>query len=168
VKSVSRPPDPAPPGQPGPASPPDDLAGGFRLAYPLGLLLCLAWPLALQLMLGTAILPSAEPPGGVVQELGYTFTGLTFASACYVTWRWGRVRAGFGSVPAGRRRRVLVREILIYSALFEFSSLFGILYYALGGPQAERYARGFIALTTIMFFVFVPRLQAWREAAQRG
>ena len=150
---MSRQPDPSP------------LERGFRIAYPTGLVLCLAWPLALQLMLGTAIRPSPAPPSGVIQQLGYTFTGLTFASAFFVTWRWGRIRAGFRAESALRRGRILVRETLLYSALFEFSSLFGLLYYALGGPQAERYARGFIALTTIMFFVFVPRLQAWREAA---
>jgi hypothetical protein len=148
--------------------PPDSpLDRGFRLAYPAGLLICVGWPLVLQLMLGTAIQrPQGEPPGGAVQQLGYTFTGLTFACACFVTWRWGRIRAGFRAVAEERRMRVLIRETLLYSALFELSSLFGLCYYALGGPQAERFARGFIALTTIMFFVFVPRLQAWREAAQ--
>jgi hypothetical protein len=69
-------------------------------------------------------------------------------------------------VAAGRRARVLVQETVLYSCLFELSSLFGLIYFALGGPMAERYSRGFIALTTVMFFVFVPRLQAWREAAQ--
>ena len=150
---MSRPPDPS-------------LDQGFRIAYPIGLVICLAWPLALQLMLGTAIRPGSAPPGGVIQELGYTFTGLTFACAFFVTWRWGRVRAGLRKAIGREQRRIVVREILLYSALFELSSLFGLIYYALGGPQAERYARGFVALTTIMFFVFVPRLQAWREAAE--
>ena len=153
---------------PEPGDPGAGLTRSFRVAYPVGLVLCLGWPLALQLMLGTVILPGLQPPGGVVQELGYTFTGLTFASACWVTWRWGRIRAGFKAVDPGRRGRVLLREVLVYSALFELSSLYGILYFALGGPQAERFARGFIALSTIMFFVFVPRLQAWRDAAEGG
>jgi hypothetical protein len=149
---VSRPPDPA-------------LERSFRLAYPAGLVLCVAWPLALQWMLGRAIRPGG-PPSDLVQELGYSFTGLSVATACFVAWRWGRIRAGLRALEAGQRRRVLVRETLLYSVLFELSSLFGLCYYALGGPQAERFARGFIALTTVMFFVFVPRLQAWREAAQ--
>jgi len=151
---VSRPPDSA-------------LDRGFRLAYPAGLVICVAWPLLLQLLLGTAVQrPQEQPAGGTVQQLGYTFTGLTFACACFVAWRWGRIRAGFRAVPEARRARVLIRETLLYSALFELSSLYGLCYYALGGPQAERFARGFIALTTVMFFVFVPRLRAWREAAQ--
>ena len=141
------------------------LSKAFRLAYALGLALCLAWPLVLQLMLGTAIAPGSAPPGGVVAELGYTFTGLTFGAALFVTWRWGRVRASFASVPPPRRPGVLIRETLLYAALFELSALYGLVYYALGGPLAERHARAFIALSTIMFFVFVPRLQAWRDAA---
>jgi hypothetical protein len=102
----------------------------------------------------------------VVAQLGYTFTGLTFASAVFVTWRWGRVRRDFKALPPERRPGVLLRETILYAALFELSSLYGLIYYALGGPRAGQYARGFIALTTIMFFVFVPRFSAWREAAQ--
>jgi hypothetical protein len=139
---------------------------GFRIAYRAGLVLCLGWPLALQLLLGTVIHRGLAGPGPAIQQLGYTFTGLTFTCALYVLGRRTRIRAGFREVATERRGRVLVREILLNSALFQVSSLFGILYYAMGGPQAERFARGFIALTPIMFFVFVPRLQAWREAAQ--
>jgi hypothetical protein len=99
----------------------------------------------------------------VVQNLGYTFTGLTVASALFVSWRWGRTRASFPLVAAERRSLVMVREIILYASVFELSTLFGILYYGLGG--LERFARGFIALTTLMFFVFVPRFPTWREAA---
>jgi len=150
---VSRPPDSA-------------LDRGFRLAYGVGLALCVAWPLALQALLGTLIPPGPRAAGEAVLQLGYTFTGLTLASAMFVLWRWGRVRRSFGALDRRLRARVLAREILVYSALFEASSLFGLLYYALGGPQAERYARGFLALTPVMFLVFVPRLRAWREAAR--
>jgi len=148
---VSRPPDPA-------------LARGFRFAYPAGLVICVAWPLALQLLLGAAIHRIPGPaPSGVVLQLGYTFTGLSFACAFFITWRWGKVRAGFRRIPAQRQSLVMVREIILYSALCELSALFGVLYYGMGG--LERFARGFIALASIMFFVFVPRLASWREAA---
>jgi hypothetical protein len=143
------------------------LAKAFRIAYPVGLFLCVAWPLALQLMLGTVILRAATPPpGGVVQQLGYTFSGLTFLLAFYVTWRWGRTRKAFHDAGAALQPAILLRETLLYSALLEFTSVFGVVYYALGGPLAERYSRSFIALTTVMFFVFVPRLDAWRRAAE--
>ena len=137
----------------------------FRWAYPAGLLLCVAWPLALQLMLGTVIRQGVLPPGGVAQQLGYTFSGLTFLIALFITWRWSKVRAAFPATPAPARPGILLRETLLYAALLELTSLFGILYYALGGPLAERYSRSFIALSTVMFFVFVPRLDAWRQAA---
>ena len=146
---------------------PPSMVKAFRLAYVLGLLMCVAWPLALQLLLGTAIRAGAEaPPDGVVRQLGYTFTGLTFASAAFVTWRWGRIRAKFREVPQARQPSVILRETLFYAALFELSALYGILYYALGGPSAERYGRSFVALSTVMFLVFVPRLEAWRDAAE--
>ncbi|MDR3671002.1 MAG: hypothetical protein P4L36_09160 [Holophaga sp.] len=150
---MSRPPEPS-------------LDRGFRMAYPAGLVLCVACPLALQLMLGSAIRRPETPAGEAIQQLGYSFTGLTVVCAVFVLRRWSRIRAGFRTLAAGRRARVLVRETLLYSVLFLLSSLFGLLYYALGGPKAEQFSRGFIALTTIMFFVFVPRLRAWREAAQ--
>jgi hypothetical protein len=146
------------------ANPP--LARAFRIAYVLGLFICVAWPLALQLMLGTAIQPGSAPPGGVVAQLGYTFTGLTLGSALFVTWRWGRVRKQFAAMPQEGRPGLVLRETILYAALFELSSLYGLIYYALGGVAAERYSRSFIALTTVMFFVFVPRFQAWRDAAQ--
>jgi hypothetical protein len=139
------------------------LAKAFRLGYGLGLAICVAWPLALQLMLGTTILAGAASPDGAVRELGYSFTGLTFASALFVTWRWGKVRRTLPQVPEAQRPRLVVRETLLYAAILELSSLYGLAYYALGG--LPRFARAFIALTTIMFFIFVPRLQAWREAA---
>ena len=142
------------------------LAKAFRIAYGAGLFICVAWPLAIQLLLGTAIRSGTIPPLGVAQQLGYTFSGLTFLAALFVTWRWGRVRDGFRTLAPGQRPGLLIRETLIYAALFELTTLYGIIYYALGGPGAERYSRSFVALTTIMFFVFVPRLEAWREAAR--
>ena len=144
------------------------LARAFRLGYGLGLAICVAWPLALQLMLGTLIRAGSAPPGGVVQQLGYTFTGLTFAAALGITWRWGRVRRAFAGLPEAGRPGTVIRETILYAALCELSALYGLIYYALGGPLAERYSRSFIALATIMFFVFVPRFQAWREAGMEA
>ena len=142
------------------------LAKAFRLAYLVGLVFCVAWPLTLQLLLGTAIHQGVPPPGDMARELGYTFSGLTFLIAFFLTWRWGKVRRDFRKEPPSRQAAILVREVIFASAILEFTSMFGIAYYALGGPLAERYARSFVALTTVMFFVFVPRLDAWRQAAQ--
>lgn len=144
--------------------PPDlDLARSFRLAYGTGLALCVAGPLALQALLGA--FPAPRPGGEAVLQLGYTFTGLVCAATLFLVRRWTRVRSGFAAVPPGQRPRLLAREVLAYAALCAPSALFGLAYYAMGGPQAERYARGFLALTPAMFLVFVPRLRAWRQAA---
>ena len=145
----------------------DALARAFWIAYGIGLLLCLGEPLLLQALLGGAIPPGAGAPGETVRQLGYSFTGLTLVGALFVSRRSSRVRSGFGAVPAERRGALLAREILLYSILFNCVSVFGVVYYAMGGLEAERHARTFIALSSIMFFLFVPRLQAWRQATQR-
>jgi hypothetical protein len=139
----------------------------FLLAYGMGLLLCVVWPLVLLGLLGTVLQPGILGLGWLGEELGYTFTGLVVLSALFVRWRSGKVRAGFAALDEAQRRRVMALEILLYSAIFELSALFGLLYHELGGPQAERYARSFIALATVMFLMFVPRLGAWQRAAAR-
>jgi len=140
----------------------------FQKSYGFGLVLCVCWPLILQLLLGPLIRPGENAPEGVLQQLGYTFTGLTFLAAAYVTWRSLKVRAGFRALAPERRPRVLFREVLLYSALFELSCFYGILYWALVGGGANRFARSFIMLTSLMFFFFVPRWSAWRDALHGG
>jgi hypothetical protein len=142
------------------------LLRAFQKAYGLGLVLCVCWPLVLQLLLGPIIRPGQNAPQGVIQQLGYTFTGLTFLAAAFVTWRSLKIRNGFQALAPERRPRVLFREVLFYSALFELSCFYGILYWALVGGEANRYARSFIMLTSLMFFFFVPRWGAWKDALE--
>lgn len=142
------------------------LHGAYRWAYLAGLALCVFWPLMLQLVFTNFITPGQNPPDGVVKQLGYTFTGLVLLSAAFVTWRWGKVRAGFPDLDVVARPKVMAREILLYSALFEVSCFFGLAYWALAGLEGVRFARSFIVLTSIMFFCFVPRFDAWRRAAE--
>ncbi len=135
----------------------------FQKAYGLGLVLCVLAPHPLPAA------PSSSPknaPQGVLQQLGYTFTGLTFLAAAFVTWRSLRVRAGFAALDPSRRPKVLFREVLLYAALFELSCFYGILYWALVGGEANRYARSFIMLTSLMYFFFVPRWGAWKDALE--
>lgn len=141
------------------------LRSAFRNAYVLGFVLCVVWPLLLQLMLGTVVRPGANPPVGAVQQLGYTFTGLSFAAAAFVTWRSGKVRQGLRNHPREAQPRVVFREVLLYAALFELSSFYGLIYWMLVGEAGTRHARAFLALSTVMFLAFVPRLPAWGEAA---
>ena len=138
----------------------------YRWSYLAGLTLCVFWPLMLQLLFTSFITPGHHPPDGVVKQLGYTFTGLVLLIAGFVTWRSGKVRANFQSLSGARRPKVLAQEILIYSALFELSCFFGLAYWSLAGLDGMRFARSFIVLTSIMFFAFVPRFDAWRKAAE--
>lgn len=138
----------------------------FFLSYGLGLSLCVIWPLVLQGLLGSALQPGIFGTPELAEDLGYTFTGLVVLSALFVRWRSRKVRAGFAALHEFRRARVMALEILLYSAIFELSALFGLIYHGMGGPQAERYARSFIGLSTVMFLVFVPRLAAWRLASK--
>lgn len=138
----------------------------YRWSYLAGLILCVFWPLMLQLVFTNFITPGQNPPDGVVKQLGYTFTGLVLLGAAFVTWRWGKVRVGFHSLDVAARPKVMAREILLYSALFEVSCFLGLAYWALAGLEGVRFARSFIVLTSIMFFCFVPRFDAWRRAAE--
>jgi hypothetical protein len=128
----------------------------FRVAYALGIVLCVVWPLFLQVILRRAVQPMG-PGGELAAELGYTFTGLSALSVIFVLRRSARMRKTFPSLDPSRQSQTILREVLLYSALFELSAVYGILYFALQGPYAERYGRTFIALPTVMFFLFVPR-----------
>jgi hypothetical protein len=137
----------------------------FFLAYGLGVLLCVLWPLALQGLLGTLMASGSLGKPLLTEDLGYTFTGLVILAALFVKWRTRQVLTGFAAVEESQRSRVMTLEILLYAALFELSALYGLVYQGMGGP--ERYARSFIGLAPVMFLVFVPRLETWRKASQR-
>jgi len=145
-------------------TPSDRISRAFFIAYGVGIVLCIVWPLALQFMLGHFIIRPPHSAGDFVQELGYTFTGLSALTALFVRLRWRKVRAGFAAAPGPDRPGIVMRETLLAAALFELSAAYGIVYFALGGPGADRYSRTFIALPTIMYLVFVPRLKAWHRA----
>ena len=138
----------------------------FFLAYGAGLLLCVACPLVLQGLMSSVLQPGVLDAPRLAEDLGYTFTGLVILGALFVRRRSRRVRADFASLDARRQPRAMALEILLYSIVFESSALFGLVYHGLGGPHAERYARTFVALATVMFLVFVPRFAAWRRASE--
>lgn len=149
------------------AEPLDLLAPAYRTARLIGWTICGAWPLILAgLVLAGVIPPGNHPVEGVYQQVGYTFTGLVFLSAAWVAWRKEKVLRGFRRVAPAIRLRLLQREILLYAALFEFSCLWGVLYWMLIGRGALRYVLAFMALTPIMFYILVPRLPAWIQAQE--
>ncbi|HJU83999.1 MAG TPA: hypothetical protein VJ600_07290 [Holophagaceae bacterium] len=140
----------------------------YKLARLLGLVLCVAWPLFLMVLVGVeAVRPGTAPAVGAARQVGYTFTALTFLSAAFVTWRSGRVLKGFKALDPTLRARTVLRESLVYAAIFELSCFWGLLYWMLVGRNAFQHVLTFMALTPLMFFLFVPRLDAWKVALER-
>jgi hypothetical protein len=145
----------------------DPLGSACRMAYGLGLALCLGTPaLIAGLLLSGAVPPGTEVPEGIYQQLGYLFTGLVFLSAAWVWWRSGGVLRTFKELPESRRPQVVLREGLLYAAIFEVSSLCGLVYWILVGAHAARHAWGFILLTPGLFLALVPRADRWRKALE--
>ena len=150
-----------------PGPPPDPvLRRAFLVSYGVGFVLCVLWPLVLQALLGTLLRPGFLAVSGLAEELGYTFTGLVVLGILYVKGRSRKALRTFQALEAEQRPRVLAREVLVYAAIFELSACLGLVYDGLGGPHAERYARSFVALASVMFLVFVPRFAAWERAAR--
>lgn len=140
----------------------------YKRARVAGLVICVAWPLLLMVMVATgAVKPGNAPMTGAAKQIGYTFTGLVFLAAAWVTWRSGKVLKGFRDLAPESRPGVVFRESLIYAAVFETSSLWGLLYWMMVGTAAARYVGTFMALTPIMFLFFVPRFYAWKVALER-
>lgn len=133
----------------------------------LGLVLCLAWPLVLMAMIGGgAIRAGSLPAQGPLRSLAYGFMGLIFLAGAFVTWRTNRVMKGFKALTPEVQGRTAFREILIASALFELSCLYGLLYWMLVGRNAFHQVLTFMALTPLMFFLFVPGLNDWVAASE--
>ncbi len=143
-------------------------AGSLRLAhrtaYVLGALLCLGTPgLISILVLLRVVPPGTQPVTGSVQQVGYLLTGLVFLSAAWVWWRRGRALAAFPSASEAARPGIVMRETVLFAGALETSSLCGLVYWLLVGPQALRHVWGFILLTPLLFLVLVPRYDHWQQ-----
>lgn len=149
------------------SGPNDALRSAHRLAYGLGLAMCLGTPgLIAILLLSGVIPPGRQPPDEAVQQIGYLFTGLVFLSAAWAWWRFGRTLRSFKALPEARRPAVLLRECLLSAAVFEASCLLGLAYWILAGGHAARHAWGFILLTPLLFGALVPRFGRWAKALE--
>ena len=137
------------------------------MAYATGLVLCLGTPSLIGLLLWSGqVPPGLRAPEGVYQQVGYLFTGLVFLSGAWVWSRRVRTLREFKAVPEGRRPAVILREDLLYAALFEASSLCGLIYWMLVGSHAARHVCGFLLLTPLLFLGLVPRYQHWSKALE--
>lgn len=143
------------------------LRAAHRMAYVMGLALCLGTPaLIAGLLVSGLVPPGVQAPEGTYLQLGYLFTGIVFLSATWVLWRSGRVLRGFRQLTEAQQPQVILRESLIYSAIFESSAILGLIYWMLVGTHAARHAWGFIVLTPVLFFCLVPRGERWMKALE--
>ena len=148
---------------------PEPLRATYRLARLVGYALCLGTPTLIGgLILSGLVPPGEQRPEGAYLQLGHLFTGLVFLSAAWVLWRRGTMLKSFHPVPGPRRAGVVLRETLLYAALFELSSLYGLVYWILVGKHAARHVFGFIILSPLLFLALAPRLGHWVKAAEAG
>lgn len=135
----------------------------YRKAYRLGLLSCVAAPLLLQmapevlLQLGPRMAPE------LAQELGYTFTAISFLLCIYVRNRSKKALETFPRIEASQRPALLRQTMVTGSLLLSLMALLGLAYAWISGPHAERHARTFLILPLPAFFLLIPRRSAWNK-----
>lgn len=133
----------------------------------MGLGLCVIWPLILMVMVGAgAVRPGTLQPVGPLRTLAFVFTGLSFLAAAVAIWRTGRALKRFPALAPEAQARVAFRETLLQAALFELSCVYGLVYWMLVGRNAFHHVLTFMAFTPVMFILFAPRLDHWRQAAE--
>jgi hypothetical protein len=137
------------------------------VAYGTGLALCLGTPgLISALLLSGAVPAGTQPLEGLIQQVGYLFTGLVFLSATWVWWRSAQVLRSFQAVSEADRPAVILREGLLSAVVLESSSLCGLAYWLLAGIQSPRHVWGFILMTPLLFLALVPRYARWAGALE--
>jgi hypothetical protein len=145
----------------------DPIRTAHRFAYGAGLVMCFGTPCLIAVLLLSGVIPPGETrPEGVYQQWGYLFTGLVFLSAAWVWGRSERVLRGFKAVPETQRPSLILRECLLYAAVFESSALCGLVYWMLVGHHAARHVWGYILLTPVLFLALVPRHSRWMKALE--
>lgn len=145
----------------------DSLRSAHRRGYGLGLVLCVGTPALLAVLMAARVVPpGSQAPEGLVQQVGYLFTGLVFLSGAWAWGRRGRTLRGLKGVAEARRPALVLRESLLYAAAFEASSIWGLIYWILAGTQAGRHAWGFLALTPMLFLALVPRFDHWAKSLE--
>jgi hypothetical protein len=106
-------------------------------------------------------LPAGQGPLGVVQDFGYTFTGICLLGGFLLARRARRRQARVKDLRPEILGRFIWREYLAIAFACSVSTGFGLLYWGLGGRQVERHARTFIALSPIAFLALAPRPGRW-------
>jgi len=127
-------------------------------AWGTGLGVCLVVPLAAGALAFAGIFPPGQyPVAGATQQLGYSFTALTFLAAAAMAWRRVRFLQAFRSLEEAARVAALHREARLLVLLSLSTTLWGTLYWTLVGLHAVRHVLTFLVLTPVMFLCFMPR-----------
>ena len=143
------------------------LRSAHRMAYGLGLVLCVGTPGLIAVLMQSGALPAGtQVPEGIFQQIGYLCTGLVFMTAAWVWWRSGKVLREFKMLPEARRSAVILQEGLLYAAVLETSSFCGLVYWILVGNHGARHAWGFILLTPVLYLALMPRYDRWVKALE--
>ena len=136
---------------------PETLQRARRKAWGTGLVVCLAVPLVAGALVLTGRLPPGQAPvEGTVQQLGYSFTGLTFLAGAIMAWRRVHFLQAFASLGEAARVAALHREARLLALLALSTTLWGVLYWAMVGLHAVRHVLTFLVLTPVMFLCFMP------------
>jgi len=122
-----------------------------KAAVSAGFVLCAAALVAGQIAMSRFLAPGTAQNSGVVQDIGYTFTGLTVALG-YFLWRWGRAESNSSLT----RTRLWLTKIL-QAALAVVPALLGCVYFYIAGEYNERHARTFAVLPPLMYLLTIKR-----------
>jgi len=118
-----------------------------------GLALCVSALIAGQIAMSYLLRPGTAQNSGIVEDIGYTFTGLT-AVLGFILWKWGR------TINISKQAIIYYwRTRLIQAMIAVIPVLFGCLYFHIAGKNVERHARTFAALPPLMYLLVVP----WRK-----
>ncbi|MDR1841828.1 MAG: hypothetical protein LBQ86_07885 [Holophagales bacterium] len=116
-----------------------------------GFALCAVALAAGQTAMSCFLTPGAAQNSGVVQDIGYTFTGLT-AAIGYILWRWGRAERNSGQTIT---RSWLTK--MLQAAVAIIPALLGCVYFCMAGEYAEQHARTFAVMPPLMYLLTIKR-----------
>lgn len=130
-----------------------------RRGYGAGLIFTLLVAVSGQVLLDR--LPEGQAALEAVRDFGYTLTGISLLGGLLLA---ARAKATLGRIPKLELRRLprfIYREYLAVAFACALSTVFGMVYWGLGGRQVERHARTFIALGPCAFLALAARPSRW-------
>ena len=114
-----------------------------------GLALCVIALIIGQIAMSCRLTPGTAQNIGIVEDIGYTFTGLT-AALGLILWKWGR------TINVSNPKTIYHwRTRLIQATLAVTPVVFGCLYFHIAGKSVERHARTFAALPPLMYLLAI-------------